>query len=233
MVSRMRSTGASQGFGGNGDRTSSIVKSPSGSRATPTGLELKGVALAGGPQNNVAKTLKPAVVPMPSPPAKSSPRPRTRMRPSVLAFASRSAIRQICPGGFMPRTTLGWAVTVDPLTMTLEIGSTPIPPLNLTSVLLGPLVPKAESVMMPTSTIPRPKILFITLLLALDFGKETHGRKCLGDCGRGTPSIRQVRQVSIDSQGGNDGSHYHGVDSADHRGAPMLRTWVRFPSPAP
>ena len=51
----------------------------------------------------------------------------------VITVALRSAIRQIWPGGFTPRTTLALTVVVVPLTTTLEIGSAPIAPLNLAS----------------------------------------------------------------------------------------------------
>lgn len=71
----MSSTGVSQVFVGKGERTSSIVKSPSESSATPVRFELKAVALAAGPQNNVAKTLCPPFVPIPFPPANNRPRP--------------------------------------------------------------------------------------------------------------------------------------------------------------
>ena len=121
-------------LGGAGDRTSLIVKSPSASRGTPVRLELEAVALAAGPQKRVAKTLCPPLVPMPLPPASSKPRPTRRIRPSTFTVAVRSAILQIWPGGEMPRTVFGEAVIVDPLTVTLEIGSTPMPPLNRTSV---------------------------------------------------------------------------------------------------
>lgn len=122
------------GLGGAGDRTSLIVKSPSASRGTPVILELEAVALAAGPQKRVAKTLCPPFVPMPLPPRSSKPCPNTRIRPSTLTVALRSAILQIWPAGETPRTIFGEAVVVVPLTVTLEIGSTPMPPLNCTSV---------------------------------------------------------------------------------------------------
>jgi len=80
----------SQGFGGAGVSTSSILKSPSDSRATPDELVLLALAVAAGPQKSVAKTLCPPFVPMPLPPARSRPRPRTRMCPSISTSASRS-----------------------------------------------------------------------------------------------------------------------------------------------
>ena len=123
------------GLGGAGDRTSLIVKSPSASSGTPVELELEAVALEAGPQKRVAKTLCPPFVPMPLPPASSKPRPDRRICPSTFTVAVRSPILQIWPGGGTPRTVFGEAVVVDPLTVTLEIGSTPMPPLNRTSVL--------------------------------------------------------------------------------------------------
>jgi len=60
---RMRSTGESQGFGGAGNRTSSMVKPPLASRVTPVWVEPEAVALAAGPQKSVAKTFSPALVP--------------------------------------------------------------------------------------------------------------------------------------------------------------------------
>src|SRR5207248_6144884 len=54
---RISNTGLSQLEGGAGDRTSSILKSPLPSSATPAGFELWAVAVAAGPQNRVACTL--------------------------------------------------------------------------------------------------------------------------------------------------------------------------------
>lgn len=76
---RMSSTGESQEVGGGGDKTSLILKSPSASSATR--FELLAIAVLAGPQNRVAKTLAPALVPIPLPAARSRPRPLTLMRP--------------------------------------------------------------------------------------------------------------------------------------------------------
>src|SRR2546425_6170479 len=107
---RMRSTGPTQGFGGAGDRKSSIRKSPLASSGTPCmpavtsslSVLCKVKVPSGATQISVAKTLCPAFVPMLLPPASSKPRPRTLMRPSTFTSALRSAIVQIWPGGGDP-----------------------------------------------------------------------------------------------------------------------------------
>ena len=87
-------------------------------------------------QISVAKTLAPAFVLMPLPPAKSRPLPSTLMCPSVLTSALRSAIAQSWPAGLTPRTTflvtLGKLPSAFAAPETFETGWTPIPPSNLT-----------------------------------------------------------------------------------------------------
>src|SRR5437763_842187 len=72
---------------------------------------------------------------MPLPPASRRPLPRTLMRPSNVTVARRSAIVQICPGGWTPRTMLRLTtVAVAAVPCPDETGMTPIPPLNFTRV---------------------------------------------------------------------------------------------------
>src|SRR5262252_9582356 len=86
---RISSTGAAQaeGAGGEGDSTSSILKSPSAARGTPFWLVLRSVNGAVFSQMSVAKTLMtaappeaevPIAVPMVSPPANTRPFPLER-----------------------------------------------------------------------------------------------------------------------------------------------------------
>src|SRR6267378_2225418 len=135
---RIRSTGLSQAAGGSGSSTPSIRKSPLGSSGT-TGSVLCNVNGAVASQISVARTLWPALPPMPLPPASSRPRPLTLMLPSIFTSALRSAIVHSWPGGWTPRTMFRFtlstvcAVASGGATATpAETGMTPIPPLNFT-----------------------------------------------------------------------------------------------------
>src|SRR5438477_1204302 len=119
---RISRTGVSQVSVRAGANRALIRKSPSASSATRP--ESCSVAVAAAPQNSDAKTLAPAFVPMPLPAARSRPRPLTRIRPSAVTDALRSAIRH-CPDGLTPRTTLRLTA---PVAATPVTGMTPIPP---------------------------------------------------------------------------------------------------------
>ena len=116
---RISRTGFSHGLGGRGVRISSIRKSPldwSGTR-----VELCGTV----PQNSLAPTLWPPLVPIPLPPASRSSRPSTEIRPSVITSTLSRVITHGMPAGLTPCTTLG----AEPP----RSGWVPIPPSNLTN----------------------------------------------------------------------------------------------------
>src|SRR5882757_4365006 len=83
----------------------------------------------------------------------------------MLTFARRFAITQIWPAGAIPRTVFAVAVVtggVAALTATLEIGFTPMPPLNLTIEGDCRTCPKVAQGTRTTNKSPRPDIYFMT-----------------------------------------------------------------------
>ena len=120
-VTRMRSTGLVQVFGGAGESVSSMRKSPFTSSGTPARFELCWT-FPSFAQNSVAKTLALALLPTALPEPRSRPRPSSPILPSCFTSAARSRITQIWPAAATPRTV----VFAEP------VGITPIPPLNLT-----------------------------------------------------------------------------------------------------
>src|SRR5260370_22407813 len=106
---RISSTGVLQEAGGQGDSTSSILKSPLASRGT--GFVFRSTNGATFSQISVAKTLRVAVppagvstsaVPLGFPPANTRPPPSTLMCPSTLSSALGSAISPRPAGGCPP-----------------------------------------------------------------------------------------------------------------------------------
>src|SRR5712675_2475569 len=122
-VTRMRSTGLVQEFGGGGESVSSMRKSPFTSSGTPAGFELCWM-FPSFAQNSVANTLALPLLPTALPAPRRRPRPSIRMLPSCFTSAERSRITQIWPAAATPRTL----VAVEPVVIS------PIPPLNLTKL---------------------------------------------------------------------------------------------------
>src|SRR5215813_123854 len=89
VVFRIKSTALVQAVGA-GDNRSLISKSPFGASNTPAELVLCEVNWLATfvAQRSVANTLRFAVEPRPLPPARSRPRPLTRIVPSVFTVAS-------------------------------------------------------------------------------------------------------------------------------------------------
>src|SRR2546425_12971090 len=107
----IRRTGDAHGLGGVAPgvgpfvalKTSSMRKSPLGSRATRFAeSNLVGVVVLS--QKSRARTLWFPFVPIVFPPARSKPRPWTLILPSDFTSAVSAAILQIWPGGGVPRT---------------------------------------------------------------------------------------------------------------------------------
>src|SRR5271156_2559423 len=108
------------------------------------------------------------------------------MCPSVLTSASRPAITQIWPAGETPRTTLAVAVVVGGvvvLTTTLEIGSTPMPPLNFTSEFSRIPLPKVERGTRARRKSPRPDLCFMTHLHSETLRFQLHRNLRFGPLG--------------------------------------------------